>query len=159
MPTVYTLAATPPARVAAQLPNVIGRGVAYPLRRTETGGLALVEGDDLLQSEIANVLDIDIGEGVYALFAQNGLPLGTRVRRYVFEPNDTATRNLLAFEIGRSLDAWVPKARITRVQVAPTLNTTDPTQRRSVGVRIGYEARATGQADSFTVPVATNGGR
>lgn len=129
-------------------PNLLGRGVAYPLQRSVTGGFVLVEGEELVRQSILSILSTSIGERPFMV--RSGVPYGTRIKMYQFE-NVEQIRDLAAFEVRRALEVWEPRISVTYVEVTDILSgQKDP---RYVGISVTYRIRATNRADNLVVPI------
>lgn len=90
-----------------------GKGPRFPLRPGSDGKLAYATGDELVRQAIATILDTEPGERVM-------LPgFGCGLRRYLMEPNTTATRAGMRHDIEDALARWEPRVRVTNVAVTP----------------------------------------
>jgi phage baseplate assembly protein W len=91
----------------------VGRGPRFPLRPGRDGALAYVGGEEIIRQSIETILDTEPGERVM-------LPtFGCGLRRYLMEPNTTATRSSMAQDIEDALGSWEPRIRLTGVAVTP----------------------------------------
>ena len=91
----------------------IGQGPAFPFRPGPDGRLAYTGGDAIIRQSIETILDTDPGERVM-------LPtFGCGLRRYLAQPNTTATRTSMQQEISGSLARWEPRIQVTEVSVTP----------------------------------------
>jgi phage baseplate assembly protein W len=91
----------------------VGRGHRFPLRPGADGGLAFVGGEAIIRQSIETILDTEPGERVM-------LPtFGCGLRRYLMEPNTTATRAAMQQDIEDALGRWEPRIRLTGVAVTP----------------------------------------
>ena len=91
----------------------IGTGPGFPLRPDPTGPARIpyVRGDGRLRQSIGTILDTEPGERVM-------LPtFGCGLRRYLMQPNTTATRTAMAEDIHEALSRWEPRIRVDRVSV------------------------------------------
>jgi phage baseplate assembly protein W len=92
---------------------LVGQGPAFPLRPGPDGRLAYTSGDALVRQSIEAILDTEPGERVM-------LPtFGCGLRRYLMQPNTTATRTSMQQEISGSLTRWEPRIQVTEVSVTP----------------------------------------
>lgn len=132
--------------------NLLGTGLAYPVQRSEVGGLRKVSGEDLVKQSIREILDTPIGEGIRAFDIRNGVPYGTRMGRYLFE-NVQIIEELANYEIKRALDTWEPRVVCTAVYVTAPADARDPFGRRTVLLNPQYILRATNRPDNLVVPV------
>lgn len=111
---------------------LLGRGVAFPPRVGSDGRLAWSEGESSVREAIEIVLKTERGERLR-------LPdFGAGLRRFLFEPNTTMTRNQVRERIGKALLAWEPRIRIESVEVEP-----DPRDTEAAVVTIAYRLVAT----------------
>lgn len=111
---------------------LLGRGVAFPPRVGSDGRLAWSEGESSVREAIEIVLKTERGERLR-------LPdFGGGLRRFLFEPNTTMTRNQLRERIADALLAWEPRIRIESVEVEP-----DPRDAEAAAVTIAYRLVAT----------------
>ena len=91
----------------------LGTGVRFPLRPQSGGGLAWAGGEALIRQSIETILDTEPGERVMRP------TFGCGLRRYLMEPNSTATRAAIGAEITEALTRWEPRIRVTEVDVTP----------------------------------------
>lgn len=111
---------------------LLGRGLAFPPRVGTDGRLAWSEGEASVREGIEIVLKTERGERLR-------LPaFGAGLRRFLFEPNTTMTRNQLRERITKALLAWEPRIRIESVEVEP-----HPDDAEAASVTIAYRLVAT----------------
>ena len=111
---------------------LLGRGLAFPPRVGTDGRLAWSEGEASVREGIEIVLKTERGERLR-------LPtFGAGLRRFLFEPNSTMTRNQLRERITKALLAWEPRIRIESVEVEP-----HPDDSEAAAVTIAYRLVAT----------------
>jgi len=137
-----------------QMANLLGVGLSFPLQQSETGGILLVRGEDLVKQSIREILLTDAGEGVRAFDIRRGVLYGTRLRRYHFETMQVY-RELADYEVKRVLDVWEPRILVTEVQVTAPAHMTDIQGRRTVLIDVRYVLRATNRSDNAVVAVPT----
>jgi hypothetical protein len=90
-----------------------GKGPRIPLRPGPAGKLEYTTGEELIRQAIGTILDTEPGERVM-------LPgFGCGLRRYLMEPNTTATRAAMARDIEDALARWEPRVELTNVAVTP----------------------------------------
>lgn len=90
-----------------------GKGPRFPLRPGGDGRLAYATGDELVRQAVTAILDTEPGERVM-------LPgFGCGLRRYLMEPNTTATRAGMQRDIEDALARWEPRVTVTNVAVTP----------------------------------------
>jgi phage baseplate assembly protein W len=121
--------------------DIIGTGIAFPLRIDRLGGLALSAG----HSDIEEAIDVILGT------APGERPMrpefGCGVHNYVFDTIDAYTLGRIDYEIRAALDRWEP--RIDIVDIEPDLS------RQSEGVLlldITYSTRATNDIRNLVYP-------
>ena len=118
----------------------VGKGPRSPLRPTSAGGMAYVEGMELIRQSVATILDTEPGERIM-------LPtFGCGLRRYLMEPNSLATRTAMAADISTSLQLWEPRITLVNVAVTPG---EDPSL---VWIEIAYVRKADRRPDNLVYP-------
>jgi phage baseplate assembly protein W len=118
----------------------VGRGPRFPLRPGRDGGIAYVGGEEIIRQSIEAILDTEPGERVM-------LPtFGCGLRRYLMEPNTTATRASMQQEIEDALSRWEPRIQLTNVAVTPG---DDPSL---VWIEIAYVRLVDRRADNLVYP-------
>jgi phage baseplate assembly protein W len=118
----------------------VGRGPRFPLRPGRDGGISFVGGEEIIRQSIETILDTDPGERVM-------LPtFGCGLRRYLMEPNTTATRASMQQEIEDALSRWEPRIQLTSVAVTPG---DDPSL---VWIEIAYVRLVDRRADNLVYP-------
>lgn len=102
-----------PRGAVATVADHLGRGPRLPFRPDRFGGLSFVTGPEVVRQSIETILDTEPGERVM-------LPaFGCGLRRYLAEPNNTATHAAMRADIGDALSRWEPRIRVTNVAVTP----------------------------------------
>ena len=120
--------------------RVFGAGLALPLRPDDRGALPRADGPEKVRQSIAIVLDTEPGERVM-------LPqFGCGLRRFLMQPNTTATRAQMQREIETALRNWEPRIVLERCDVVPG---SDPAM---VLVQISYTHVRDGGRDNFVYP-------
>ena len=127
------------ARTDAQL---IGRGLAFPVRVDDQGRLAWSHGAEHVRESIRIILSTDRRERV--MVPEFGGGLGS----FLFEPNTPATHRLIQERIQRAVGRWEPRVRVESVTV-----NADPDDPRGVIATINYRLVATRAADRLDVSV------
>jgi phage baseplate assembly protein W len=124
--------------------DILGRGLAFPLRVDPQRRLAMSAGEQRIRESIVTILGTEQGERLMRP------DFGSRLRTLIFEPNNPATANLARFYIEDALARWEP--RIEQVQVV-----VDPPSEggAALNLRILYRIKATGanQSLEFTLPL------
>jgi len=119
---------------------LFGQGLALPLQAGEGGALALADGPEKVRQAIAIILDTEPGERLM-------LPgFGCGLRRFLMQPNSSATRAAMQREIESALKTWEPRIRLDGVLVSPA---DDPSM---VLVQIAYQHLRDGRRDNFVYP-------
>ncbi len=92
----------------------LGKGWSFPVRpHARTGQLTYTQGADKVQQSIVLILETEPGERLMRP------EFGCGLRRYLMQPNTSATRALIAHDVERSLALWEPRIRVSQVQVEP----------------------------------------
>src|SRR5262245_38114298 len=90
----------------------VGRGIAYPMRVSPSGGIALVSRDEEIAESMRLILGTSPGER--PMRPDFGCP----IHDHVFAPADAATIGLIGFEVRNSLARWEPRIEVTEVVVS-----------------------------------------
>ena len=121
--------------------DIIGTGVAFPLRVDRLGGLALSSGE----SDVGEAVDVILGT------APGERPMrpefGCGIHNYVFESIDAYTLGKVEYEIRDALDHWEP--RIDVLEVEPDLSRADE---GILLIDITYQLRATNDIRNLVYP-------
>jgi uncharacterized protein len=118
----------------------VGRGLRFPVRPGRDGAIGYVGGEEIIRQSIETILDTEPGERVM-------LPtFGCGLRRYLMQPNTTATRASMQQDIEDALGRWEPRIRLTNVAVTPG---EDPSL---VWIEIAYLRLADRRADNLVYP-------
>jgi uncharacterized protein len=119
----------------------IGSGLAFPLRVTTTGNVALVSREREIEESIALILGTAPGER----------PLrpefGCAIHDYVFAPADAATAGEIANAVRRALLRWEP-----RIEVGDVIVTPDPANDGLLYVDVGYRIRHANDPRNLVFP-------
>jgi phage baseplate assembly protein W len=119
---------------------IFGQGLALPLLPDVSGALTVADGPEKVRQSIAIILDTEPGERVM----RPGFGCG--LRRFLMQPNTTATRAAMQREIETSLNAWEPRIKLDSVNVTPG---NDPSL---VLVQISYQHVRDGRRDNLVYP-------
>jgi uncharacterized protein len=126
--------------------RIYGRGIAFPPRVGGDGRIAWSEGEDNIRQAIEVILKTEEKERV-------NLPsFGAGLRRFLFEPNTTATRHQISQRILRALQLWEPRITVSAVDVED-----DPADPQSAVATVHYQLVATRAQADVTVRVALAG--
>jgi phage baseplate assembly protein W len=90
----------------------VGRGWAFPLRVSATGGIGMVERETEIEEAIRLILGTAPGERPMRP------EFGCGIHDYVFAPGDGATAGRIAHEVRTALDRWEPRIEVSDVVVA-----------------------------------------
>lgn len=118
-----------------------GRGWAFPLRTTPSGGIALVDGD----TEIAEAIRLILGT------APGERPMrpefGCGIHDLVFAPADPALLGRVEEEVRASLRRWEPRIDLTSVDAVPDAGGTG-----TVWITVRYLVRDTDDPRNLVFP-------
>ncbi len=120
--------------------KVFGAGLALPVAVTDIGALARADGPEKVRQAIAIILDTEPGERLMRP------AFGCGLRRFLMQPNTTATRAQMQREVEQALKTWEPRIAVERVEVFPG---TDPAM---VLVQIQYAHLRDGRRDNLVYP-------
>ena len=127
------------------LPSLLGRGLKYPLQSSDSGGLALVEGDELVNQSITEILLTGIGERPFVV--RNGVPFGSRIPTYLFKSAE-AVKDVAGYEAKRALETWEPRIIVNYVEVTDIRDsgTRDP---RFVRIEVNFRYRSSNSPSNW----------
>lgn len=89
----------------------VGRGLAFPLRTSPTGRLAMVEDTTNIEDAIRVIVATAPGERPMRP------AFGCRIHDHVFSPINEATIGTIAFEVERAITRWDPRVDVEAVDV------------------------------------------
>jgi uncharacterized protein len=121
--------------------DIIGSGVAFPLRLDPRGGVALSRGDDSVRDSIAVILGTAPGERPMRP------EFGCGVHDLVFENVDALTIGRVEREVRVALDRWEPRIQVLDVSVEP-----GGAQAAELRIEIDYLLRATNDVRNLVHP-------
>jgi hypothetical protein len=121
--------------------DIIGRGVAFPLRVDAGGAVALVNDDEDVQEAIELILGTSPGERPMRP------QFGCAVHDYVFETVDAYTVGRLERAVRIALDRWEPRIEVLAINI-------DLSQaaRGELPIEITYRLRATNDVRNLVYP-------
>ena len=121
--------------------DIIGRGVAFPLRVDAGGAVALVNDDEDVHEAIELILGTSPGERPMRP------QFGCAVHDYVFETVDAYTVGRLERAIRIALDRWEPRIEVLAIDI-------DLSQaaRGELPIEITYRLRATNDVRNLVYP-------
>jgi phage baseplate assembly protein W len=126
--------------------QLYGRGMAFPPHVGADGRIAWSEGEANIREAIEIILRTEERERI------NLASFGGGLRRYLFEPNNVATRFELRDRITRALQQWEPRITVSGVDVDE-----DPDDSQAAIATIRYELVATRAASQVTLRVQLGG--
>jgi phage baseplate assembly protein W len=119
----------------------VGRGLAYPMRVSPSGGIALVSRDEEIAESMRLILGTSPGER--PMRPDFGCP----IHDHVFAPADSTTIGLIGFEVRTSLARWEP-----RIDVLDVVVTQDAGQPNLLYIDITYAVRDTNSPRNLVFP-------
>jgi phage baseplate assembly protein W len=122
----------------------VGRGIAFPLRVSTTGGLATVTDDDEVRESIRLVLGTAYGERPMRP------EFGCGIHDFVFAPSNATTAGRVAYEVRMSLERWEPRITVDDVRV-----TFDSEDTAVMYIAVTYAIRGTNDPRSLVFPFYT----
>jgi phage baseplate assembly protein W len=121
--------------------DILGSGLAFPLRVDARGGLALVRDEEDVQEAIAVILGTAPGERPMRP------EFGCGIHDYVFESIDAYSLGRLDYEIRVALDRWEHRIEVLDVEFD-----TERAQRGELVIEIGYRLRSTNDVRNLVYP-------
>lgn len=119
---------------------LLGSGIAMPLAPDTAGRMGVATGPEKVRQSIFIILDTEPGERVM-------LPeFGCGLRRFLMQPNNSATRTQIEREVDEALRRWEPRIEVSQVDVTPD---DDPSL---VLIEVQYAHVFTGRRDSLVYP-------
>ena len=119
--------------------DIIGSGVAFPLRVDRRGGLALVSGEEDVNEAIQVIIGTARGERPMRP------EFGCGIHDYVFESIDSYTLGRIDYEIRVALDRWEPRIDVVEVTVSSAHDGV-------LSIGITYRLRATNDVRNLVYP-------
>jgi phage baseplate assembly protein W len=121
--------------------DILGQGVAFPLRVDRRGGIALVRGEEDIDEAITIILGTAPGERPMRP------EFGCGIHDYIFEAVDSFTIGRLEQEIRAALDRWEPRIDVLDVEFD-----TAGADEGQLLIDIGYVIRATNDIRNLVYP-------
>jgi len=121
--------------------EIIGTGVAFPLRVDRRGGVALSRDNDDVQEAIAIILGTAPGERPMRP------EFGCGVHDYIFESVDAYALGRIEYEIRFALDRWEPRIEVIAVEFDLSNSA-----RGELMIDITYQLRATNDVRNLVYP-------
>jgi phage baseplate assembly protein W len=91
--------------------DIVGTGIAFPLRVDRRGGIALSSGDDDVKEAITLIL------GTAPRERPMRPEFGCGIHNHVFESIDAYSLGKIEYEIRDALDRWEPRAEVLDVDI------------------------------------------
>ena len=126
--------------------KIFGKGISFPPRIGADGRLVWSEGEDNIRESIRVILMTELNERLY-------LPqFGGGLNRFLFEPNNATTRQLIRDRITKALAQWEPRIAVETVSVEA-----DPQDLQAAIATVFYKLVATQAAEKVSLTVTLNG--
>lgn len=119
----------------------IGRGLAFPLRTSATGGIAMVDDQRELDEAIRLVVGTAPGERPMRP------AFGCRIHDHVFAPINDTTIGTIAFEVEQAVARWEPRVDVTSVDVFA-----DEDDTALLYIQLGYRVKQTNDERNLVFP-------
>jgi phage baseplate assembly protein W len=121
--------------------SFVGRGITFPMRVDQTGGIALTNGPEDLDRSIRVVLATAPGERVMRP------QFGCAIWDLVFEPVNANTIGAMEGAVQDALAQWEPRIEVESVDVVP-----DENDHGLVRIGITYRVRVTNDRRNLVYP-------
>jgi len=121
--------------------DILGSGVAFPLRVDRRGGLALVRAEEDIAEAITIILGTAPGERPMRP------EFGCGIHNYIFETVDAYTMARLEQEIRIALDRWEPRIDVLDIDFG-----LDRVDHGEVVIEISYVVRTTNDLRNLVYP-------
>jgi Bacteriophage baseplate protein W len=121
--------------------DFIGRGLLFPLRVDQSGGIALGSGADDIDASIRMAIVTAPGERVMRP------EFGCRIWDLMFEPINANTLGLMAEAVRDAVSQWEPRVTLEDVVVEP-----DPASPARVLIDLRYRVRTTNDQRNLVFP-------
>ena len=126
----------------------LGRGLAFPVRvDSGRGGFVVAQEETLVKQSIQQILNTDPSERPYLL--KNGVPYGTRLRKYLFSASDVLLAASQA-DIKQALDTWEPRIVVQSAEVRRQASSNGGS---ILVVNIAFTYRSTNRSDNLVYPI------
>ncbi len=126
--------------------NIFGQGLSFPPRVGPDGRLAWSAGEDNVRESLRLILLTEPGE---RLMREE---FGCGLRRFLFEPNTLATRQLINERIQRTINRWEPWVRLDNVTVDANAD-----DERMIDITITYRLIATQALERLNLSLQLEG--
>ena len=126
--------------------KIYGKGISFPPRVGADGRVVWSEGETNIRESIKVILLTELNERLR-------LPeFGGGLNRFLFEPNNATTRQLIRDRITRALAQWEPRVTVQSVAVEP-----DPQDQQAAIATINYKLVATEVSERVSLSVSLGG--
>ena len=132
--------------MAARTTNIFGQGLGFPPRVGGDGRLYWSVGEQNVRESIRIILLTEPGERLMRK------TFGCGLRRFLFEPNTVATRQLIKERIIESVKRWEPRVALQEVAVEES-----PADPRLVAITIQYRLIATQSVERLNLSLQLEG--
>jgi Bacteriophage baseplate protein W len=119
----------------------VGRGIGFPMRVNERGGLALVSSDEEIAESIRLIVGTSPGER--PMRPDFGCP----IHDHVFAPADASTIGMIAFEVRNALARWEPRIDVLEVVISQ-----EPSRPSLLYIDITYEISDANDPRNLVLP-------
>jgi hypothetical protein len=126
--------------------SIFGSGLSFPPRIGPDGRMAWSSGETNIRQALQILLLTEPGE---RLMRES---FGCGLRRFLFEPNTPATRQLIRDAVQQAIGRWEPRLSLEEVEVEA-----DPLDARLVNIHILYRLEATQAIDSLGLSLQLEG--
>ncbi|MCE7989000.1 MAG: phage tail protein [Caldilinea sp. CFX5] len=126
--------------------NIFGQGLSFPPRVGADGRLAWSVGEANVRESLRLILLTEPSERLLRE------AFGCGLRRFLFEPNTLATRQLIRERILRAIERWEPRVRVDDVRVEA-----NPDDERLIDISITYRLIATQVIERLTLALQLEG--
>lgn len=127
--------------------DILGKGMAFPVKPSISGGLPMSAGNEKVRQSIFIILSTAVGE------RQMRPEFGCGIHELVFEPNTPLLWGMVRDRVRRALTRWEPRIDLLDVRVeAP------PDQRNYLLIRIDYRIRSNNTFFNLVYPFFINEG-
>ena len=126
--------------------RIFGKGISFPPRIGGDGRIVWSEGEANIRESIKVILLTELNERLR-------LPdFGGGLNRFLFEPNNATTRQLIRDRIMRALAQWEPRIVVQSVSVEP-----DAQDQQAAIATINYKLVATQASERVSLNVSLGG--
>lgn len=120
--------------------DILGKGLAFPLQRSPSGGIATSQQAQKIRESILVILGTQHGERLMRP------TFGCNLRSLVFAPNTRATAELARFYVEEGLATWEPRILVEAVSVANSLGDS------CLVIAISYRIKSTNEPQNMVYP-------